>query len=332
MEEATGVSAEQLKRLRPGLTSIRQKLRLASTRHTTFVEDAAYSLLGIFSVSGMHAIYGEREDSLGRLLTYILGGSGDTRILAWTGEPSNFNSFLPAHITVFSEPATFHLPRPIPEDEMERTIATSQGLSFDLDAAVRLYDRLNELPPPWFVAQRMKLPCIAFKLPPLTPYRTRHGRLYRADSVAFGIVDIKTRSHLSLSTSLYLIHPWLDAVLGRGDIPRGEVIEDDLSDTDMEEIADDNVDNNAASLPELELLPLPVRVRTVSLMDKKTHARRLAARLRQPFGALLVAPASEGRPGRDYMRVATDSLITVRFQENVSLIDLLDNVCTIHVL
>ncbi|KAI9571692.1 hypothetical protein HD554DRAFT_2016462 [Boletus coccyginus] len=61
MEHATEVSAQQLMALRPGLSSIQEKLRLASTRKTTLVEDAAYSLLGIFSVSGLHAIYGEGE-------------------------------------------------------------------------------------------------------------------------------------------------------------------------------------------------------------------------------------------------------------------------------
>ncbi|KAF8415522.1 hypothetical protein L210DRAFT_3431234, partial [Boletus edulis BED1] len=86
MEEAAGVSAEQLMALRPGLTSIREKLRLASTRHTTLVEDAAYSLLGIFSVAGLPAIYGEGEGSLGRLLAHVLAGSGDVSILGWTGE------------------------------------------------------------------------------------------------------------------------------------------------------------------------------------------------------------------------------------------------------
>ncbi|KAF8417750.1 hypothetical protein L210DRAFT_3580341, partial [Boletus edulis BED1] len=119
MERATGVSAQQLMALRPGLTNIRDKLRLASTRQTTLVEDAAYSLLGIFSSIGIPAIYGEGEASLGRLLANILTRSGDVSILAWTGESSPFNSCLPAHITVFNEPATSHLPLPIPDSEME---------------------------------------------------------------------------------------------------------------------------------------------------------------------------------------------------------------------
>ncbi|KAF8556453.1 hypothetical protein OG21DRAFT_1408965, partial [Imleria badia] len=83
MEHATGVSAQQLMALRPGLSSIREKLRLASTRQTTLVEDTAYSLLGIFSVTGLPAIYGEGEGSLGRLLAHVLTGSGDVSILAW---------------------------------------------------------------------------------------------------------------------------------------------------------------------------------------------------------------------------------------------------------
>ena len=36
--------------------------------------------------------------------------------------------------------------------------------------------------------------------------------------------------------------------------------------------------------------------------------------------------------GRSYRRVAADSIITVQFQENVSLAELLDNVRTIDVL
>ena len=82
MEQATGVSAQQLMALRPGLISIREKLCLASARQTTLVEDAAYSLLGIFSATGIHAIYGEGEGSLGRLLAHVLAGSRDVSILA----------------------------------------------------------------------------------------------------------------------------------------------------------------------------------------------------------------------------------------------------------
>ncbi|KAF8546292.1 hypothetical protein OG21DRAFT_1380898, partial [Imleria badia] len=61
---------------------IREKLRLASTRRTTWIEDAVYSLLGIFSLS-FPVVYGEGDGALGRLLARLLMSSGDTSILAW---------------------------------------------------------------------------------------------------------------------------------------------------------------------------------------------------------------------------------------------------------
>jgi hypothetical protein len=338
MEQATGVAAQQLMALRPGLTSIREKLCLASTRQTTRVEDAAYSLLGIFSVSGINPIYGEGEKSLGLLLAHVLTGSGDVSILAWTGESGRYNSCLPAYIAVFNEPATSLLPRPIQDAEMERMISASHSSSFDLDVALRLYDRLQELPAPWFATSRMKLPCIAFQLPSFSLYRTRPDRIYRADTPAFGIVEIKTRFDLSRMNSLYLVHPWLDTLLEREDMQSSIFMEDDVvpppsPNTDDEELCDEEIelDDDSLSLPDSEPLSLPAPVRMVP-MDRETRARRLVARLRQPFGALLVTLASTGRRVVDYRRVAADSMITVQFQENVSLGDLLDNVRTIDVL
>ena len=338
MEQATGVSAQQLMALRPGLTSIREKLRLASTRQTTRVEDAAYSLFGIFAVTGIHASYGEEECSLGRLLAHVLTGSGDASILAWTGESGSYNSCLPAHITVFNKPATSHLPPPIPDAEMERMITASHSSSFDLDMALRLYDRLKELPAPWFTgtAGRMKLPCIAFQLPAFSPYRTRSGRVYHADTLAFGMVKIKTRYDLSRMNSLYIVHPWLDTLLERENIQGGVCAEEDVApplspDADDEEICDKEIDDDSSSHPEPESPSLPAPACVVP-MDRETRARRLVARLGEPFGALLVTLASTGRREVDYRRVAADSMITVQFQENVSLGDILDNVRTIDVL
>ena len=81
MEEATGVSARALMALLPGSDDIREKLCLASRRETTFIEDAAYSLLGVFSVS-LPVVYGEGDKALGRLLAQLLTSSGDTSTLA----------------------------------------------------------------------------------------------------------------------------------------------------------------------------------------------------------------------------------------------------------
>ena len=227
--------------------------------------------------------------------------------------------------------ATSHLPAPIQDAEMERMITTSHSSSFDLDVALRLYECLDELPAPWFAASRMKLPCIAFPLPPFS----RHGRVYRANTLAFGMVEIRTRHDLSRMKSLYLVHPWLDTLLEREEM-QSVCLKDDIvlppsPNTDDEEICDEDVDDDSSSLPEPESPSLPLPVCIVSV-DRKTSPRRLVARLRQPFGALLVMPAATGRRAVDYRRVAADSMITVQFQENVSLADILNNVRTIDVL
>ncbi|KAF8552474.1 TPR-like protein [Imleria badia] len=356
MEQATGVSAQQLVALRPGLSSIREKLRLASTRHTTMVEDAAYSLLGIFSVAGIPAIYGEREAALGRLLSHILAGSGDTSILAWTGQSSTYNSCLPSQITVFNQLATLHIPPRIENAEMEKTVTTLRTSALDLDLALRLYDRLHELPAPWFAASRMKLPCITFKLPALLPHQTDLGIVYRVETRVFGVVEIKTKQDPSRLDSLYLVHPWLDALLAREDMQNGMSVEGDAEpssphtdeeDESDEEIEDDalphpepksptdeeffdaNDDFSSFAEPESSSHPAPVRVIP---MDRETRALQLVARLRQPFGALLLTLAPTRRRAVEYRRVAADSMITVQIREDVPLTDVLDNVRMLDVL
>ncbi|KAF8123581.1 hypothetical protein EV363DRAFT_1356177 [Boletus edulis] len=343
MEQATGVSAQQLMVLSPGLGSIREKLRLASTRRTTWVEDAAYSLLGIFSTIGIPAIYGEGEASLGRLLANLMTRSGDASILAWTGESSRFNSCLPARITVFNGPATSHFPSPFSDPEMERIITGLHAPSFDLDAALKLYDRLIELPTPRFAESRMTLPCIAFQLPPFSAHRTALGRVYRTNTFPFGVLDIRTRHDLSRMKPIYLVHPWLDTLLQHENMMHSTAfIEEDVvpppsPDTDDgensgDEIDNEEVDDDSASLDELPSLPSPVEIISMDREGRETRARRLVARLKQPFGALLFTVASTDRRATDYRRVAADSMITVRFQDNVSLANILDNVRILDVL
>ena len=340
MEQATGVSAQQLMSLRPGLSNIREKLRLASTRSTTRVEDAAYSLLGIFEAAGISAIYGEGEMSLGRLLANIITRSGDVSVLAWTGECSRFNSCLPARISVFNGPAASHIPSPIPDAEMEHLITALHPPSFDLDVALRLYKRLDDLSTPRFAESRMTLSCIAFRLPAFAA----HQRGYRVDAAPFGTLEIRTRQNLSRWKSLYLVHPWLDALLDHEDseasllspYPDDDEIEDGESDDEDDEDEDDegetnNEDDDAPLFSGLESPSHAVHAH-MAPVDRETGARRLAVRLRQSFGALLLAPKVEDRRIVGYQRVAADVLISVRFGEDVSLADILENVRTLDVL
>ena len=338
MERATGISAEQLKAFRPGLSNIREKLRLASTRTTTKVEDAAYSLIGIFEADSLIANYREGETLLGRLLANVLTRTGDADILAWTGESSGFNSCLPALVTVYNGPATSHVPTPIPDAEMEHLITALEPPSFSLDLALRLYDRLHDLPTPRFAENRMMLSCIAFQLPAFTARR----RGYRVKTAPFGLLEIRTGDNLLRWTSLYLVHPWLDALLDHEDakdhempLPSpypddGEITDDGSEDEDDEgETEDGNSNASLSSAPKSPSHALPAHMAPV---DRETGARRLAVRLRQPFGALLLGPKVEDRRIVGYQRVAAGALITVQFRENVSLIDILSNVRTLDVL
>ena len=326
MERATGISAEQLKALRPGLSNIREKLRLASTRSTTKVEDAAYSLIGIFEAASLIANYGEGETSLGRLLANVLTRSGDVSVLAWTGECSHFNSCLPARISVFNGPATSHISSPIPDAEMEHLVTALHPPPFDLDVALRLYDRLKGLSTPRFAESRMTLWCIAFQLPTFAAHRG----CYRVDTAPFGTLEIRTRQKLSRWRTLYLAHPWLNALLDH------EYVEDDEMPlpspyTENDELSDDESDDEDEDNKGVTNDEDAVHAH-MAPVDRETGARRLAVRLRQPFGALLLAPKVADRRIVGYQRVAADVLITVRFRENVSLTDILNNVRTLDVL
>ncbi|KAG6375260.1 hypothetical protein JVT61DRAFT_3477 [Boletus reticuloceps] len=144
--------------------------------------------------------------------------------------------------------------------------------------------------------------------------------------------------------SLYLFHPWLDNLIEHGHMHDGAFTEDDVllspsPNTDDEEISGDELldnegiddDDSSPSEPELPSIPTPAQTAPV---DRETRTWQLVARLRQPFGALLLAVASTGRRDGavDYKRVAADSLITVQLQESVSLANILDNVRVLDVL
>jgi hypothetical protein len=351
MEEATGVSAQALMALRPGLDDIREKLRLASTRQTTRVEDAAYSLLGIFSMS-IPVVYGEGDKALGRFFAQLLMSSGDTSILAWTGRSGSFNSCLPANIAVFDQLQTTHIPQGLERAEMDKITARLWSSSLNSTSVMRLYDRLHDLPVPSFVGQRMKLPCITFKLGPVSATRSASGRVFRAKTDALGIVEIRTSEDLSRLDSLDLVHPWIDLLLNRQ--PVGSF---------TESIPEKNTNDQLSSVGDFPSFPYPSnttlavkQTRTsrliarlersfgarprdaasllpplpVSQADKRTQAFRLIARLKQPFGALLLTPHGSNA----YRRVAAESLIIVHVEEVTPTIlnQLVDSVRTLDVL
>ena len=217
---------------------------------------------------------------------------------------------------------------------------------------MRLYDRLHDLPVPSFVGQRMKLPCLGFKLGPLSASRSGSGHVFRAQT-AVGVAEIKTEEDLSRFGSLYLIHPWIDFLLDRQ--PAGSV---------PETIPEENTDDRVSILGELPFFPGPAAPQTraarlvarlggplgartttfargaaslrppssLSQTDKQMRALQVIARLRQPFGALLLTPNLSNVAA--YRRVAAESLITVQVEEITPAIlnKLVDSVRTLDVL
>jgi len=289
MEQAMNFATQELATLEPGLDRVREKLYLASRRRTTREEDIAYSLFGIFSVT-IPVIYGEGNQAVVRLLEYILTGSGNVMVLAWTGRSSSSHrSYLPADLTVYNEIVPPHVPRPMEKTEMDRMVMSLRSSLPDLSLTVELYVQLNGLPPLSLLSGRLALPGIVFPLAGLLslsePDADSDLTVYRTTSPMLGDVEFKLTNKFSLMDNLLLIHPWISPLLDQ-DFSRG-----------------------------------------VAQVDLATRALRLVARLRQPFGALLLATV-----GREqYRRVATDSLIMVRVRKETSLTELMDGIRTVHI-
>ncbi|KAG2358617.1 WD40-repeat-containing domain protein, partial [Suillus spraguei] len=169
LENATGIDAQALVTFRPGMSAARQKLQWASKRVTTLQEDVAYSLFGIFGIT-LPVIYGERKQrALGRLLQEIVAQSGDISVLDWIGQPSEFNSCLPAHITSYTTPSRT-LP-PLSEDDIHTQVSSLRE-SVSTALASKMYDQLEQLSAPRFANCRLHLPCISFRV---TEVRRKRG-------------------------------------------------------------------------------------------------------------------------------------------------------------
>ena len=196
------------------------------------------------------------------------------------------------------------------------TITAGLGASsLDLNLVTRLYDQLNELPLPSFLVQRMKLPCLAFQIKSISPFLSGSEVVFRAHAGALGAVVIKTGRNLMRLDSLYLVHPWIDFLLDRcaAENTVETMSEDDFS--HLDEFQSLPHLSTASRADSLNLNPLSPSFVELG-MDKQTRVYQLLARLRQPFGALLLTPTR--RNVDEYRRIATESLITVQVKEITS--------------
>ncbi|KAI9571640.1 hypothetical protein HD554DRAFT_1801390 [Boletus coccyginus] len=289
MEQAMNLATQELATLQPGLERTREKLYLASRRETTREEDMAYSLFGIFNIA-IPVIYGEGTQAVGRLLEYILTRSDNVILLAWTGRcSSSQHSYLPTDLTVYNEIVPPHVPSPMETAEMDGMVTTLRSSLPDLSVTIALYERLYHLPPLSLVAGRLRLPGIVFPLADVPP-----------------ILESDLDSDLP-------VYRATSPMLGNVEI------------------------KTTAELSGKEGLLLvhpwisPVLDQEFSCgasrFDHTTCALRLLVRLRQPFGALLLAPLGRVQ----YRRVATDSLIMVRIREETSSTELTNSIRTIDI-
>ena len=239
----------------------------------------------------MPVIYGEGTRAVGRLLEHVLTGSGDATILAWTGTANDHNSCLPKDLTVYGEVVPPHIPALMETAELNRTVTELCSSLPDLSLATALYDQLNKLPMPAMASSRLRLPGIVSRV---------------INVVHVSGPDPETRPHIfSVRTVLF-------------------------GDTEIETTTS-LISRKKLYLVHPWIHPLLDQLEELSLdeaeVDATISALRLIACLRQPFGGLLLEKVSRV----DHKRVAADSLIMARVQEDVPLSDLISNIRVIDV-
>ncbi|KAF8554957.1 WD40 repeat-like protein [Imleria badia] len=286
------VASKIITAFHPDDLSIREKLRLASTRNATVEEDVAYSLIGIFK-SDIRPHYGEGDSALGHLLEEIVARSGEVTVLAWTGKSSAYNSCLPATLAVYSRPPGSS---PATNDaEVDTRVAVLRN-SLPQTDATSIYDRVIRLPPARFANRRLHLPCIIFTVKKLGIQNSGGGRefRYRVRVSGIGDVDFQTADHLAPTEprKLIFVHPWVRDLYDPLD---GFDWENPDSEDEDEDVSDPETD--AGSAPSSPLVAVPA-----ATMDHYTRALRMISRMQQPFHVLILQKQING----EFKRVAAE--------------------------
>ncbi|KAG2749101.1 hypothetical protein P692DRAFT_20496396 [Suillus brevipes Sb2] len=310
LEGAMGIDARALISFRPGMSDVRQRLQWASSRVTTLQEDVAYSLFGIFDVL-LPVIYGEKkQNALGRLLQEIVARSGDITVLDWFGQPSEFNSCLPAYITSYTT-----LPRTLPslsEDQIQTAISSLQQNPVAVDIAMKLYDQLDYTSAARFANCRLHLPCIAFRVTDVSlSYSSSHETRFEVKADGLHDLLITTKEPIvqfsrtrPTQQTFVLVRPWDRSLLELPDF------------ADLPDVGDDAENEGdywtPPSSPSDESPSLSLVKQEVANLESR--ALRLLVRLGQPFGAFLLMR----QRGGEYKRVASDRYIIAQVVKDVT--------------
>ncbi|KAF8556822.1 hypothetical protein OG21DRAFT_1482737 [Imleria badia] len=307
LADAIGIARETILAFNPDDLSVREKLRLASTRNATVEEDVAYSLTGIFK-SDIRPHYGEGEAALGHLLEEIVARSGDVTVLVWTGKSSPYNNCLPATLAVYSQSLwdvgqSIIIARvancfPPLEPPLMATFPAAAILLFtkcslhrqdkktQCDALLEKDHSLVAEEPIEDAKMDARVAALRNSLPRADAMLI-HDHVTRLPPARFA----NRRLHLpSLSRpeprKLILVHPWIRDLRDPLDgFTWNSVLDSDESESDPD------------SSPSSPSYTLPV-----AKMDDYTRALRLVVRLRQPFHALLL----QQQPNGEFKRVAAE--------------------------
>lgn len=209
LARAMGVAPETITTFRPDLLGVREKLRLASRRDASEVEDKAYSLIGIFS-SNIVPRYGVGKTAIGHLLEDIVARSGDLSVIAWTGKSLPYNSSLPDSLAVYSQIP--YNPLAIKPYELEARVEHLRNGLTPKDT-LAFYHRVTQLPRATFSNTCLHLPCITFPVTRIGVQESDngHGNIYRAIVSFLGEVELRTMDAIPLREpwKLVLVYPWL---------------------------------------------------------------------------------------------------------------------------
>ncbi|KIK42088.1 hypothetical protein CY34DRAFT_162479 [Suillus luteus UH-Slu-Lm8-n1] len=317
LKDVTGIDSRFHVAFRPGMKDPREKLQWASKRVTEKPEDIAYSLFGIFGVH-LPVIYGEnKQKALGRLLEEIVAQSRDISVLDWVGKSSEFNSCLPADITMYG--SKFKL-QPLSDDGIQASIS-SLRVAVDKDAALDLYNKLHCTNPPHFSNRRLHLPCIVFHVTKVKRRRDQDQDIYFTyDIEAKGLCDLPITTEKKLiqfsrtkpaAQKFLLVRPWDRRLL---ELP-------DFSD-DTESVDDSSPPASPVDLPD----GFPGEQESIG-SESSQPALRLIAHLKHPFRAFLLAQ----KCGEEYTRIMSDHEIIAQVKETTSIRNMMDCVTTVEV-
>lgn len=93
--KVTGIPEVDIRNFVPSCTRVAEKMRWASQRTTSRIEDMAYSLLGLFDIT-MPIAYGEGARAFYKLMGTLADECTEPDYFAWAGKPSQWSLALPS--------------------------------------------------------------------------------------------------------------------------------------------------------------------------------------------------------------------------------------------